>query len=71
MTLEQNRATSNYIYIYAYTMTVCVYDICVCVCVPICIYVTVYLYMHGACMYFTLAIKPGFPGLRGVSKTSV
>lgn len=42
-----------------------------CVCVPICIYVTVYLYMHGACMYFTLAIKPGFPGLRGVSKTSV
>lgn len=42
-----------------------------CVCVPICIYVTVYLYMHGARMYFTLAIKPGFPGLRGVSKTSV
>ena len=41
------------------------------VCVPICIYVTVYLYMHGACMSSTLANKPGFPGLRGVSKTSL
>ena len=43
------------------------------VCVPICIYVTVYLYiyMHGACMYSTSANKPGFPGLRGVFKTSM
>lgn len=43
------------------------------VCVPICIFVDVYLYiyMHGACMYWTLANKPGFPGLRGVSKTSL
>lgn len=71
MTLEQNRATSNYIYTYMPIQFQYVHMISVCV--PICIFVDVYLYiyMHGACMYWTLANKPGFPGLRGVSKTSL
>lgn len=58
-----------YIHICLYNFSMCIWYLCVYLYAYL--WTCIYIYMHGACMYWTLANKPGFPGLRGVSKTSL